>query len=65
MIAGVAFFSYLSVPQTFWKSGDPLIYAGTAAAVLGPAFALARVTDWWVDHYKRYSAFYPPKEQQE
>ena len=63
MFVGVTLLSYLSVPQTFWQSGDPLTYTGTTAALLGPVFALARVTEWWVDHYKQYSALCPPKEQ--
>ena len=48
MFVGVTLLSYLSVPQTFWQSGDPLTYTGTTAALLGPVFALTRVTEWWV-----------------
>ena len=65
MFVGVTLLSYLSVPQTFWQSEDPLTSTGTTVALFGPVFAPARVTEWWVDYYKQYSAFYPPKEQQE
>ena len=45
MIVGVTIFSYLSVPQTFWQSGDPLTYVDTGSK--GNDHASPAVREHW------------------
>ena len=59
MLVGIMTLGLLNIPQSFWDSQSIAVHLGMFAIVFGPAFALARVTEWWINTYKTLSSMYP------
>ena len=55
MIGGVIVIAVLNVPQTLSDSQGIYFYIGVVMIVLAPILALARVIEWWVNLYQRFS----------
>ena len=55
MIGGVLIIAVLNIPQTLSDSQGIYLYISIFMIVMAPILALARVIEWWVNMYKRFS----------
>ena len=60
MIGGVFVLAISNIPQNLWDAQGIFRYIGVFMVVMAPIFALARVMEWWVDLYRRFSSLYGP-----
>ena len=58
MVIGIMILGLLNIPQSFWDSRSIVVYLGMFTIIFGPAFALARVIEWWINTYKTLSSMY-------
>ena len=58
MIGGVFVLAITNVPQNLWEAQAIYRYIGVFIVVLAPVLALARVAEWWVALYQRFSSLY-------
>ena len=58
MIGGVFVLAVSNIPQNLWDTQGIFRYIGVFMVVMAPIFALARVMEWWVDLYRRFSSLY-------
>ena len=65
MISGFFVLGLLNVPQHLWQSQTASGYLAIFIMVFVPVFALARVIEWWVNTYRRFSIFWQEQENQE
>ena len=63
MVGGFILLGVLNVPQHFWQFQGIYAYLGISTTVFAPVFALARVIEWWINTYKRFSSIFQHKEQ--
>ena len=55
MIGGVLTIAILNIPENILESQGIYVYIGIFMIVLAPILALARVIEWWVNLYRRFS----------
>ncbi len=55
MIGGVLLIAIFNVPQLSLDSPGIYWYIGIFMIVVAPVLALARVIEWWVNLYRRFS----------
>ena len=58
MIGGVFVLAITNIPQSLWDSQGIYRYIGVVMVVMAPVLALARVAEWWVNLYQRFSSLY-------
>ena len=55
MIGGVLIIAILNLPENILESRGVYVYIGVFMIVFAPILALARVIEWWVNLYRRFS----------
>lgn len=63
MIGGFLLLGILNLPQSLWDPQSLYAYIGLAMVLIAPLLALARVIEWWIAAYVRFSAIFPRGEQ--
>ena len=63
MIGGFLVIGILNLPQSLWDPQSIYAYIGFTMILLAPVLALARVIEWWIAAYMRFSALFPRGEQ--
>ena len=63
MIGGFLVIGILNLPQSLWDPQNIYAYVGFVMILLAPVLALARVIEWWIAAYMRFSALFPHGEQ--
>ena len=58
MIGGVFVLAITNIPQRLWDAQGISRYIGMVMVVMAPVLALARVAEWWVALYQRFSSLY-------
>ena len=55
MVGGVIVIAVLNIPQTLSDSQGIYFYIVVFMIVMAPILALARVIEWWVNLYRKFS----------
>ncbi len=59
MLAGVFALAIYNIPQVVWDSQGIDRVILVFIIIMAPIFALARVIEWWINLYRRFSVFFP------
>lgn len=59
MIGGVFVIAIYNVPQGLWNFEGIYPYIGVFIVSFAPVFVLARVIEWWIAAYRRFSIIFP------
>lgn len=63
MIGGVFIIGVLNIPTNLWDSQGIYRYIGLFIMLMAPVFALARVIEWWIGAYRRFSVIFRDEDQ--
>ena len=58
MVVGIMILGLLNIPQSFWDSQSMAVHPGMFAIAFGPGFALAHVTEWWINTHRTLSSMH-------
>ena len=58
MIGGFLLLGILNLPQSLWSPQSLYAYIGLAMILIAPLLALARVIEWWIGVYRRFSTIF-------
>lgn len=58
MISGFLLLGILNLPQSLWDPQSLYAYIGLTMILMAPLLALARVIEWWIEVYRRFSAIF-------
>ena len=64
MLGGVFALAIYNVPQSVWDSRGIDRAILVFIIVMAPIFALARVIEWWINVYRRFSILFPVQGDQ-
>ena len=59
MVAGVLALAIYNVPQSVWNAEGVERVLFVFIVALAPIFTLARVIEWWINLYLRFSLLFP------
>ena len=60
MIGGILIIAVINIPATLSDSQGIYVYIGIFMIVMAPILALARVIEWWINVYRRFSDLFDP-----
>ena len=60
MIGGILIIAVINIPSTLSDSQGIYVYIGIFMIVMAPILALARVIEWWINVYRRFSDLFDP-----